>query len=114
MADQSNSRRGPRLLAIAATLVKLIWGINQAQSVVVLSLVSFCLTVIGTVPVLWMERKRIPSVVAVSIALILLCVPLTMTLKLACEASEDTRRVAVLLGPGISPGNIPIESKKAL
>jgi AI-2E family transporter len=33
----------------------------------------------------------------------LLCVPLTMTLKLACETSEDTQWIAVLLGPGISP-----------
>jgi len=33
----------------------------------------------------------------------LLCVPLTMTVKLACEASEDARWVAVLLGPEIPP-----------
>jgi predicted PurR-regulated permease PerM len=37
----------------------------------------------------------------------LLCVPLTMTLKLALEASEDTRWIAILLGP-----EIPAVSKK--
>jgi hypothetical protein len=56
-----------RFLVIAAALVIIISGINQAQSVVALFLVSFFLAVIGTVPVLWMERKRIPSVAAVLI-----------------------------------------------
>jgi len=28
----------------------------------------------------------------------LLCIPLTMTLKFACESSEETRWIAVLLG----------------
>lgn len=67
MTHHSNPHRGTRLLTIAATFVIIIWGINQAQSVLVLFLVSFFLAVIGTVPVLWMERKRIPSVAAVSI-----------------------------------------------
>ena len=31
----------------------------------------------------------------------LLCVPLTMTLKLACGEFEETRWIAVLLGPEI-------------
>ena len=56
-----------RLLIIAAMFVIIIWGINQAQSIVVLFLVSGFLAVIARVPVLWMERKRIPSVAAVLI-----------------------------------------------
>jgi predicted PurR-regulated permease PerM len=67
MTDQNDSHRGIRLLIIAATLVIILWGINQAQSVVALFLVSAFLAVIGTVPVLWMERNRIPTVVAVLI-----------------------------------------------
>ncbi len=67
MSDQNASRRGTRPLIIAATLVIIIWGIGQAQSVVVLLLVSMFLAVIGTVPVVWMERRRIPSVVAVGV-----------------------------------------------
>jgi predicted PurR-regulated permease PerM len=67
MTDLGNSHRGTRLLIIAAALVIIIWGINQAQSVLVLLLVSSFLAVIGTVPVLWMERKRIPTVAAVLI-----------------------------------------------
>jgi predicted PurR-regulated permease PerM len=32
-----------------------------------------------------------------------LCIPLTMTLKFACENNEDTRWIAVLLGPAEDP-----------
>jgi AI-2 transport protein TqsA len=67
MTDKSDSLGGTRLLIIVATLVIIIWGINQAQSVVVLLLVSAFLAALGTVPVLWLERKRIPTIVAVMI-----------------------------------------------
>jgi AI-2 transport protein TqsA len=67
MTDQSNAHRGTRLFIIAGALVVMTWGINQAQSVVVVFLVSVFLAAIGTVPVLWMERRRIPTVVAVLI-----------------------------------------------
>lgn len=68
MTEQSHLYRGTRFLVVAAAIVIIIWGINQAQSVLVLFLVSIFLAVIGTPPVLWLERKRIPSVVAVLIA----------------------------------------------
>jgi predicted PurR-regulated permease PerM len=55
------------LLVIAAALVIIIEGINQAQSVLVSSLVAVFLAVLGTPPVLWLERKRVPPVVAVLI-----------------------------------------------
>lgn len=67
MADQSASHSGMRVFIIAACLVILVWGINQAQSVVVVFLVSVFLAVIGSVPVLWMEQKRIPTAAAVLI-----------------------------------------------
>jgi len=65
MTDQSNFPRGTRFLMIAAALVIIIGGINQAQSVLVSFLVAVFLSMLGTPPVLWLERKRIPSVVAV-------------------------------------------------
>ena len=43
----------------------IIGGINQAQSVLVSFLVAVFLAMLGTPPVLWLERKRVPSVVAV-------------------------------------------------
>lgn len=67
MTEQSNAHRGTRLFIIAGASVIIIWGINLAQSVVDVFLVSVFLAVIGTVPVLWMERKGIPTVAAVLI-----------------------------------------------
>jgi AI-2 transport protein TqsA len=67
MTEQNNSQQGIRFLVIAAALVIIIGGINQAQSVLVSFLVAVFLAMLGTPPVLWLERKRIPSVVAVLI-----------------------------------------------
>jgi AI-2 transport protein TqsA len=67
MTEQSDPLRGTRLLFIAAALVIIIWGINQAQSVLVVLLVAVFLAVIGTPLVLWLQRKRIPTIVAVLI-----------------------------------------------
>ena len=65
MTAQDNKQRGVRFLFIMAALVIIIWGIYQAQSVLAPFLVSVFLTVIGTSPLLWLERKRVPSVIAV-------------------------------------------------
>ena len=64
---ERSSLQGIRFLFIAAALVIIIWGINQAQSVLVSFLVAVFLALLGTPPVLWLERKRLPSVVAVAI-----------------------------------------------
>lgn len=65
MAEQSGFTPGIRALVIAATLVVIIGGINQAQSVLVSFLVAAFLAILGTPPVLWLQRRRVPSVVAV-------------------------------------------------
>jgi predicted PurR-regulated permease PerM len=67
MTEQTNFSRGARFLIIAAALVIIIGGINQARSVLVSFLVAVFLAMLGTPPVLWLERKRIPTVVAVLI-----------------------------------------------
>ena len=67
MTEQSNSYSGIRFLSIAAALVVIIAGIFMAQSVIVLGLISVFLALIGTPPVLWLEKKRIPSFVSVAI-----------------------------------------------
>jgi AI-2 transport protein TqsA len=43
---------------------------------------------------------------------VVLCIPLTMTLKFACENNKSTRWIAVLLGPEMSPAQVPPASKK--
>ena len=41
-----------------------------------------------------------------------LCIPLTMTVKFACENNKDTRWIAVLLGPEVPAENIsPVSTK---
>jgi AI-2 transport protein TqsA len=69
MAEKSDPLGGMRFLVIAAAIVIIIYGIHAAQSVVSLFLVSVFLALIGTPPVLWMERKHVPSVLAVMIVM---------------------------------------------
>jgi AI-2 transport protein TqsA len=69
MNEQSKSSRGMHILVGAAALVIIIAGINLAQSVVVLFLVSVFLALLGTPPVLWLKEKRIPSGFAVLIVM---------------------------------------------
>jgi predicted PurR-regulated permease PerM len=65
MTEQSDSHRGTRILFIVAALAIITGGIHQAQSVLEWFLVAVFLAAIGTPSVLWLERKRIPYVVAV-------------------------------------------------
>lgn len=67
MTEQTTSYRGTHYLVIGAALVIIIAGIYQARSILALFLVAVFLAVIGTPPVLWLERKRIPSLIAVLI-----------------------------------------------
>jgi AI-2 transport protein TqsA len=69
MTENISLHRGTRFLIVAAALVIVIVGINQAQSVLVSFLVAIFLALLGTPPVLWLERKRVPSFAAVSIVL---------------------------------------------
>ena len=79
MTEQNNFSGGTRFLMIAAALVIIIAGINQAQSALVSSLVAVFLAVLGTPLVQWLERKRIPSVAAVLIVLaVIIAVLLTV------------------------------------
>lgn len=69
MNEQKNSFSGIHILVGAAAFVILIAGINLAQSVVVLFLVSVFLAILGTPPVLWLKEKHIPSGFAVLIVM---------------------------------------------
>jgi len=65
MTEQGNAQGGFRFLIIAATLVIITGGLYQAQSVLVSFLVAVFLAMLGTPPVLWLKRKRVPSLIAV-------------------------------------------------
>jgi AI-2 transport protein TqsA len=78
MSVPKDAFRGTRLLIVAASIVIIIYGISQAQSVVALCLVSVFLALIGTPPVLWLERKHVPSFAAVMIIVAFIIVLLMM------------------------------------
>lgn len=68
-ADPNNSFRVVRVLISVAAIVIIIAGINLAQSIVVLFLVSVFLASLGIPPLLWLKEKHIPSVLAVFIVM---------------------------------------------
>jgi len=69
MDKTNNSLSGTQFLLSGAALVVIIAGINFAQSIVVLFLISFFLALLGAPPVLWLKEKRIPSAFAVLIVM---------------------------------------------
>ena len=69
MTRQSDFPDGTRLLIIAAALVAVIWGLNQAQSALVSSLVAIFLAVLGAPLVAWLKKKHVPAAGAVLIVL---------------------------------------------
>jgi len=64
-----NNFKGIHILVGVAAIVIIIAGINLAQSVVVLFLVSVFLASLGIPPLLWLKEKRIPSGFAVLIVM---------------------------------------------
>jgi AI-2 transport protein TqsA len=69
MFDQASPYRGIRSLFVAAAIVIVAWGVNQAQTVIAMMLISVFLALIGTPPVLWLQRKHVPPQLAVLIVM---------------------------------------------
>lgn len=67
MTAQSNEGWSVRFFVTMAAIVIIIWGIYQAQSIVVELLVSVFLATIGIPAVTWLQRKKVPHVAAVLI-----------------------------------------------
>lgn len=65
LKESNNSFRIVRILVSIAAIVIIIAGINLAQSIVVLFLVSVFLASLGIPPILWLKEKHIPSGFAV-------------------------------------------------
>ena len=116
---------GSFIAAIPAVLLAFIeLGIGRATQVAIGYLaIEF---ILGNMvePVL-MGRKLGLSTVVVIVSLILwgsllgvcgvvLCVPLTMTLKFVCENNKNTKWIAILLGPGIIPEKPPLTDIKGV
>jgi predicted PurR-regulated permease PerM len=114
---------GGFIAAVPAVLLAFIeFGIGRAAQVAIGYLaVEFILG--NVVEPLLMGRKLGLSTLVVIVSLIFwgsllgivgvfLCIPLTMTLKFACENNKNTQWIAVLLGPGITPEKAPPASVK--
>lgn len=67
--EENNFPGGTRFLVISAALVVIIWGMNQAQSALMSSLVAVFLSVLGTPLVQRLERKGLPKALSVLIVL---------------------------------------------
>jgi AI-2 transport protein TqsA len=104
---------GGFIAAVPAVLLAFIkFGMGRAAEVAIGYLaVEFILG--NVVEPMLMGRKLGLSTVVVIVSLIfwgsllgisgvVLCIPLTMTLKFVCESNKNTRWIAVLLGPGIT------------
>jgi predicted PurR-regulated permease PerM len=78
MSEQSKTSRGLHILISAAAIVIIIAGVNLAQSVIVLFIISIFLALIGTPAVLWLERKHIASFISVTIVVFIMIFILLM------------------------------------
>ncbi len=78
MTGKNTYVRGIHILTGMAAIIIIIAGVNLAQSVVVLLLISIFLALIGTPTVLWLERKHIPSLASVAIVVTIMVIVLLM------------------------------------
>ncbi len=114
---------GALIAAAPAVLLTFIeFGIGRAAQVAIgYVAVEFILG--NVVEPMLMGRKLGLSTIVVIVSLILwggllgiagvvLCVPLTMALKFVCDNNKNTRWIAVLLGPGMTPEKAPPASSK--
>ena len=78
MIEQKKTFYGLNFLVSVAAIVIIIAGINLAQSVIVLFLVAVFLALIGTPPVLWLQKKHFSSFASVTIVVTVMIIILMM------------------------------------
>ncbi len=78
MNSINNKIDGTKYVVFAAALVIIIAGINLAQAVVVLFLVSIFLALLGAPAVIWLKDKHIPSGIAVLIVMAVMIIILLL------------------------------------
>jgi len=69
MSLQKKTFNGWHLLTGFAAAVIIVTGINLAQSVIVIFLISLFLALLGISPLLWLKEKRVPSGLAVLVVM---------------------------------------------
>jgi AI-2 transport protein TqsA len=78
MIHKTASQSGTSFFLVTASLIIIIYGIIQAQSILVLMLVALFLAVLGAPLVLWLKARHIPSVIAVLAVLACMVIALFM------------------------------------
>jgi predicted PurR-regulated permease PerM len=63
---------GARVLLIAASTVVVIFGLREAKSIVIPFLIATFLSILCAPPVVWLQRRRVPSILAVLLVVILM------------------------------------------
>jgi len=86
-----------QFLVIVAALVIIIAGINLAQSIVVLILVSVFLALLGTPPVLWLKEKHVPAVLAVFLVMAgMVSIVLLVSFQIATSVSAFSNELPLI------------------
>jgi AI-2 transport protein TqsA len=78
MINKTASRSGTSFFVITASMIIIIYGIIQAQSILVDMLVALFLAVLGAPLVLWLQARRIPTAIAVLAVLACMVIALLM------------------------------------
>ena len=65
MTEETKTTYGTRVVFVVAGLAVIVWGMHQAQSILVLLLLAAFLSVVGAPSVFRLERNHVPSVIAV-------------------------------------------------
>ena len=61
-----SKRMGPRVLNVIAALVIVIAGLKAAQAILIPFLFAIFLAILGSLPVTFLQRNRVPKLVAVA------------------------------------------------
>lgn len=70
MAESVSEAPLSRLLLITAATMFIVWGTRQAQPVLVSFLLAIFLAVLATPPIHWLEKRRVPTLLAISLVIL--------------------------------------------
>jgi AI-2 transport protein TqsA len=72
MEDQTGLSRELRIMLAAACFIIIIAGMRSAASILVPFLLAVFIAIICTPPLLWMQRKKVPKLLAISLIMVVL------------------------------------------
>lgn len=78
-----------RYLLMAASLVVILAGLREAEAIVVPFLVSVFIAILGIPPMLWLQRKGVPSALAILIVILVMLLILTFVGTLIGTSLND-------------------------